>query len=360
MRREIDLLAAKAQNAKTILRYRRLARSVERQQQVRANVSVNHKGAREYWQKHFGVRISTRWHDIYARANGVDDPRYVPEDVFYVDIEPALGTWTLGRAWSDKNYYKHWIPAEVLPEAILRCIHGRIYDSDYALAEPSDLLKEEESYFIKPSLMSGGGRQVEVLSIKAGVPTVSGRPFTWEELSTWYGSNFIVERALQQHPEIAAIHPASINTLRIMTIRLNEPKVVSTCLRCGKGGSHVDNQTLGGLACGVDKDGRLNSYAIDDYGNRTMVHADTGFRFGGQTVPGIHEAWELVCNLHTRLLYYDLASWDVAIDPRGRPTLVEVNLRWQEINFHQFHNGPLFGEMTEEVLHYVKRLRGRA
>jgi ribosomal protein L37E len=358
MWREIDRLAAKAQHAKTVLRYRRLVRSLQRQQ-VSANVSVDHAGAREYWQKHFGVRISTRWHDIYAQVNGIDDARYVPEDVFYADMKPVLGTLSLGLAWTDKNYYDRWIPTEVLPETILRCIHGRTYDSEYTQTKPGDGLNEEERYFIKPSLTSGGGKQVEVLSIKAGVPTVSGRPFTWEELSTSYENNFIVQRALQQHPDIAAIHPASINTLRIMTIRLNEPKVVSTCLRCGRGGSHVDNQTLGGVACGVGKDGRLNSYAIDANANRTMVHADTGFRFGGQAVPGIHEAWDLVCNLHRRLLYYDLASWDVTIDPQGRPSLVEVNLHWQEINFHQFNNGPLFGDMTEEVLHYVRNHRAR-
>jgi hypothetical protein len=135
---------------------------------------VSHARAREYWRKNLGVRISTRWHDLYAQASGVDDERYVPEDVFYADIEPALSTRLLGRAFVDKNLYDRWLPREVLPDTVFRCVQGRTYDLDYQPADPGILI-EGERYIVKPSLLSGGGKQVELLSVQNGAPLVGGR-----------------------------------------------------------------------------------------------------------------------------------------------------------------------------------------
>ncbi len=43
--------------------------------------------------------------------------------------------------------------------------------------------------------------------------------------------------------------------------------------------------------------------------------------------------------LHQKLFYTDLASWDFAINDKETVVFLEVNLAGQEINFHQFNNG---------------------
>lgn len=48
-----------------------------------------------------------------------------------------------------------------------------------------------------------------------------------------------------------------------------------------------------------------------------------------------------------------LISWDIAIDKKGIPTLVEVNIRNGDFSIHQFNNGPLFGDLTDLVLNVV-------
>jgi hypothetical protein len=310
--------------------------------------------ARGYWRKHLGVGISTRWHTIYARATGYDDVRYVPEDVFYTAIEPVLCSTALFRAYVDKNSYGQWLPPEVLPRAALRCVHGRFYTPGHERTSPDGLLAQGERYFIKPSLLSGGARQVEVLTIEGGVPHVGGVAYSWPDLVRAYQRNFIVEGAVSQHPDIAAIHPSSVNTLRITTLRLEKTTVLSTVLRCGQGQSHVDNLSAGGLSCGIGPDGRFNAWATLAGGSRIHAHPDTGYVFDGKALPGVDSARQLVQDLHHRLFYFDLASWDVAIDPDGQPVLIEVNLRAQSINIHQENNGPLFGDRTEEVLHNVR------
>ena len=59
-----------------------------------------------------------------------------------------------------------------------------------------------------------------------------------------------------------------------------------------------------------------------------------------------------------KLFYFDMVSWDVAINKNNKPKIIEINLSGQEINFHQFSNGPLFGDYTEQIiskLHKIKR-----
>ena len=45
-----------------------------------------------------------------------------------------------------------------------------------------------------------------------------------------------------------------------------------------------------------------------------------------------------------------MISRDFAIDEKGEPVLIEMGVSFGGLNFHQFCNGPVFGDMTEEVL----------
>lgn len=56
---------------------------------------------------------------------------------------------------------------------------------------------------------------------------------------------------------------------------------------------------------------------------------------------------------HPRIGNFRLVSWDIAIDKNGNAVLIEANMRKGGINFHQFNNGPLFGNLTERVLEEV-------
>jgi hypothetical protein len=331
---------------------------IQRHLTAETTIHVSHAAARRFWKQHFGVNICTRWHDVFAQTSGLDDPRYVPEDVFYGSIVPAFNTRELARAYGDKNLYCNWLPEEILPQALLRCVHGRYLSPDFCEVDPEGVLPEGEEFFIKPSVASGGGKQVELLSVRNGVPHLWEVPTSWEELRAQYLGNFIVQRRMRQHPDLAALNESSLNTIRIMTLRMDEPWVVASAIRIGRAGSHVDNKTAGrAVICGILPDGRLNSWATDPWENRVLSHPDAGYRFGGQEVPGIQAAWDFVLGLHQRQFYFDLVSWDVTIGLDCQPRLVEANLRAPEINFHQVSTGPLFGDRTEEVLRYVRNRR---
>ena len=48
-----------------------------------------------------------------------------------------------------------------------------------------------------------------------------------------------------------------------------------------------------------------------------------------------------------------MVSWDFAIDEKGEPILIEMGTSFGGLNFHQICNGPVFGDMTEDVLKEV-------
>ena len=65
---------------------------------------------------------------------------------------------------------------------------------------------------------------------------------------------YVVEGAIEQIPEIAAINPSSINTVRAYTLlkKNGESEILGIMLRVGRKGSHVDNWGSGGVGYDFD------------------------------------------------------------------------------------------------------------
>ena len=122
----------------------------------------------------------------------------------------------------------------------------------------------------------------------------------------------------------------------------------------GAGGNKVDNATAGGCFVGVDKTGHLKNVAYNDYGEKFECHPTTGVPFKGHYIPNYDKLVQLAETLHNRLVNFSkYISWDFAIDAEGDPILIEKNLSWSGLSFHQQCNGPIFGDMTQEIIKEV-------
>lgn len=281
------------------------------------------------------------WHSIYSSVNGTASPYYVPEDVFHCVVESCLNPFTVTPKYSDKNFYDIYFPGH-MPTTVARVIRGRLLGPDY---RPIEQPKVERSkrYVAKPSTETGLGTNILFFH---GTELAN---FLGRHVKT-RGRDLIVQEAIEQHSSMATLNASSINTLRIMTIRApGGIDVVSTVLRCGRDGSSVDNFAAGGLACGVTKEGRLRSFALDNRLNKYSAHPTSGTVFDGYSVPSFSQATKLVTTLHDRLPDVDLVSWDVAIGKRGEPIVIETNIRSQEIGFHQLCNGPVFEPYADHL-----------
>ncbi len=136
----------------------------------------------------------------------------------------------------------------------------------------------------------------------------------------------ILEHVLPQHPDMARLHPQSVNTMRIVTdIVGNEVLIAYIVVKIGRGDSCCDNSGQGGVLCRVDETtGRICSVATDDYFNVYESHPDTGVGFVGYQLPMVPEAIALAKRAAFVIPQMRHVGWDVAITPDG-PAIIEGN-----------------------------------
>ena len=73
----------------------------------------------------------------------------------------------------------------------------------------------------------------------------------------------VLEEPLAQHPDMARLHPQSVNTMRIVTDRVGDTvHIAYIVLKIGRGDGFCDNSGQGGVICRVDeKTGKICSVA---------------------------------------------------------------------------------------------------
>ena len=115
-------------------------------------------------------------------------------------------------------------------------------------------------------------------------------------------------------------------------------------------GARVDNASSGGIVCGIRSNGQLKEVAYDTAANVYFKHPQ-GTVFESVTIPNFDECIQIAISLARRCCSLSrLISWDFAIGEDGHPILIEFNIAFGELDFHQLCNGPIFGDMTREVL----------
>ena len=112
----------------------------------------------------------------------------------------------------------------------------------------------------------------------------------------------------------------------------------------------VDNWSAGGLIVGVDKNTGLTlSWGSDKKNNKSSVTFGGVQLSNGYRLPSWEKVLDTVKRAHHNIPYIKLASWDIAIDEIGDPTLIEVNFAG-DWHLHQLTTGPVLGELTKEIL----------
>ena len=328
-----------------------------RKQEIK-NYYTRHKKellqCQEYLKKNFKGYKDIIWHLSYASANEILSEKYIPEDIYYSIIERGLNNYDLAFSYMDKNIYDLLLKDVEKPETVLRMINGRLFDRNYNMQDMNTAEQELAKHnvlVLKPSSKdSGGGYNVCLNKTEIIVKRI--KDILMSDIPR-NSKNFIVQKKIQQSPQTALLHPNSVNTLRIMTLRKNKEIVhLSSILRMGRHNSIVDNEGSGGISSGVKPDGRLKKFAYDKFFNRYIKHPDTNMNFKDHSIPSYEQAVDLCLKSHRKLLHFDLVSWDFAINKQNKPLFIEFNLLGQAINFHQLNNGPLFGEHIS----YIKEL----
>lgn len=309
---------------------------------------------RKFWSPY--KNISTKWAQYYYAMNGQFDPRYIPNDLYYTVIDQNFNNRKLGYGFNDKNYYSKIFAGIKQPEIVVRKINSLIFDENYkqiSINEAKEKILCNSEVICKPSQETGSGRGIIFFN-----NTDHERINNF--LSDPEYDDYVVQKLIKQNSELDRVHKGSINCIRICSLLLEDGvHILSSILRMGFGDSKVDNATAkdnasyDGMSCGIDENGCLKKYAYGyTTGKRCEQHPD-GLVFEGFQIPSFDKAIELVKKSHPLIGHFRLVSWDIAIDEDGEPVLIEANMRKGGINFHQFNNGPLFGDLTKQVLDEV-------
>lgn len=178
-----------------------------------------------------------------------------------------------------------------------------------------------------------------------GAHAFKWQPGTAFELPNQWMS-WIVQPVIEQHAVLAEIHPASVNTLRIMTLAEGDQIGCELAfLRMGDNGTILDNAPSGGLAAPLDLVSGTITDAAVRLSDEPVVrnghdrHPTSGAPLVGRTIPFVSESVELVTIGARRLHAEGFASigWDVVICPHG-PVILEANDGWTAMGILGMHD----------------------
>lgn len=172
----------------------------------------------------------------------------------------------------------------------------------------------------------------------------------YEELQ---GKQYLLERYIKQHPQIHSLHPQSVNTIRLTTIRNRDGvNILTAALRMGRADSVVDNYTTGGIVASVDlATGIVSSRGVDKMHHEFIVHPDTNEAIIGRQIPKWEEVKAFVKKLGEVVPQVRYTGWDIAITEDG-PVLLEGNYQGNfHVQQHPDHTGKfkLFKETIKRI-----------
>lgn len=194
---------------------------------------------------------------------------------------------------------------------------------------------------VKPAIYSGEG--VDIFFYDAD----QNKEVNFGRLMEAYDENYIVQEVVKQHNILASIHPASLNTIRVISFLFQgEVHISSAILRMGVGGSRLDNVSTGGLACPVRLDGKLAKEAMNQH-SEWQTHHPSGTVFSEIQVPSYDKVLTAIQKAHKDVPHFRIIGWDFSIDESGEPVFIEYN---GAPGMNQVSCGPIFGELTEQVL----------
>ncbi|MBQ9977546.1 MAG: hypothetical protein IJP21_03020 [Clostridia bacterium] len=329
-----------------------MKRLVEKLKKSQTDKNVLTKGmeteVKSFWDKYKSVPFV--YHNFYTEKNGEFHKEYIPDEIYYNYVQPYFNNYRLAKALDNKCYYHKMFPGIAQPKLVAYRLNGFWYidDEPQGLEEVYKALTSEKEVFVKRASDSGGGHGVKYLCCEG---------LTLEDFKNVikeFTGDIAIQRGITQHEVLGKINPTSVNTIRIITLLQKEgAKVLSAILRMGVGETKVDNSSSGGMTIGVSMDGKLKKFACANKRNLLDTHPTSNVVFEGYELPAFDKVKELVLKASYMVPHFRMVAWDVSVLEDGTPVLIEANLYDGQLDSHQIHNGPLFGQDTEKIMNEV-------
>lgn len=134
----------------------------------------------------------------------------------------------------------------------------------------------------------------------------------------------LIEQVIQQHPDLAAVCPGTVNTTRVTAFFDGEKThILAMAQKFGRG-AVSDQMTFGGFYTMLDDDGHAVGAGYDSHGHVHERHPDSGFPIADFQLPMIDEVKAFVDRVARVVPQVQYVGWDIVVTPNG-PVLVEGN-----------------------------------
>lgn len=290
------------------------------------------------------IRVNPIFHAVYYEYTGIRDVHFIPDDIFANKIDRYYNISTKAVVLENKCYFEKMFRGVKQPITIASRINNIwiVKDKPVKFEEIKRRITNLP-VVIKQACGSGGGHDVYFL--EAAEPIEH-----FEQTIKNIHEDIIIQKPIKQHSVLAGINDSSVNTIRVLSMLTeNGVKIYSCFLRCGREKAKVDNASMGGLICGVDKDtGHLRdiAFSLKDYHEQFVQHPDSGTIFKEVSIPSWEKIVELVQIAAPQVPHSRMVAWDITVDVNGTPVLIEANLNDSLVSAHQLVNGPIFKEDT--------------
>lgn len=163
---------------------------------------------------------------------------------------------------------------------------------------------------------------------------------------------YILEEVIAQGEGVAALHPSSVNCVRLQTLAV-DGKVYFPYprIKVGRKGNFISNLGDDGMIVGIGPDGVCNTDGCDEQCRRFACHPDTGIRFKGYVMP----EWDQLLDLGRKLALQlapkvGMIGWDMAYTTKGWAVL-EANHAGEFIGSEILYQKG-FKKELEDMMHW--------
>ena len=288
----------------------------------------------------------TVWARVYKREHGFSP--YMVGLYQSCVIREVLNPKIQLHAFDNKAMCDIYFPDMHFAEPYVRRINGVLFNKQMqpiSIENAVSILKQHKSYIIKPALDSMQGSGVEKIVL---IDSADESESQILDSINRQNSDFIAQEVIEQHPDVAALNPSSVNCCRVTSIYINGKYDYSTILKIGKAGSYKDNWNSSYLV-GVSKDGITNDVGFDDSINK-VYQTDNGMKIGGFQLPNFVE---MICYVeHYHKKYFPncgMIGWDILVDNKNDIRLIEINVTIPGFVGEQLCCGTFFEPFAKDI-----------
>ncbi|MDY6332873.1 MAG: sugar-transfer associated ATP-grasp domain-containing protein [Fibrobacter sp.] len=161
----------------------------------------------------------------------------------------------------------------------------------------------------------------------------------------------LVEELIEQGEEMAMLHPASVNSVRMYTINFGDGDIRMwyPCIRIGTGGNFIAAGAVGSILAGINiGTGVVDSPGADEFGRTILVHPGTHIPIKGIRIPRWRQLCQKAIEMAERVPTLRYVGWDFVYDKHKEWIVMEGNENAEFLTQIIYHVGE-----REEFEHFI-------